>query len=181
MDYPIAKPSSIKRTKELLVTLPKDTYADEDAIKDALLTEAYDYGPNAARMSLERYSYNLYIYRFEYGTLLYKEGKWDKAESLWLPLLPFNPTVAESLAKMFRRQHRYQDEISILQLGINEWIKSPFALYGAIPENLNERLQKALGKKHRAKDQSRGFDYRPISFDLDFVQKLRCLYFKGRK
>lgn len=181
MSYPTAKPSSIKRTKELLATLPKDTYADNDVIKDALLTEAYDYGPNAARMSLERYSYNLYIYRFQYGTLLYKEGQWDKAESLWLPLLPFNLTVVESLAKMFRRQHRYQDEISILRLGIKEWVRSPFALYSAIPEDLNERLQKALSKKHHTKDQSIGFDYKPLPFDLDFVQKLRALYFKGRK
>lgn len=181
MKYPTAKPSSIKRTKELLTTLPQDIYADNAVIKDALLTEASEYGPGAAQMGINKYSYNLYFYKFEYGILLYKQGQWDDAESMWLPLLPFNPTVAESLAKMFRRQHRYQDEIAILRLGIKEWINSPFSLYGVTPANLNERLQKAAAKKHRAEDLSTGFNYGPLPFDLSFVQQLRNLYFKGIK
>ena len=176
--YPIAKFSSIQQTKEMLATTQDPNNINFGKYeKDNLIKHCQEFGNNAINMTIERYGGFLYLYPSTLGELKYKQGLWDEAELLWLPLLMANTNPCEFLAKMYRREHRYNDEISILKLGINAWKTSPFNLYHGTAENLEERLTKAIKAKdhHTMKDISRGFKYVPFEFDEEFIGKLNSL------
>jgi hypothetical protein len=174
-DNPVAKKSSIERTRQQLDSIPNIDQDISNSKKRTLLESAQQFGTNGARMSLERYGHSLYIYNFTLGEQLYKQGDWDKAEQTWLPLLVFNPSVAENIAKLYRKQHRYKDEIHLLELAIKEWIHSPFNTYHSSPQELNDRLQKAKFKTHKQEDKSKGFIYKPKYYDKEFANSLTML------
>lgn len=176
--YPMAKFSSIQRTKEVLSTIQNPRNINFGKYeKNGFIKHCQEFGNNAINMTIERYGSSLYLYQCTLGELKYKQGLWDEAEKLWLPLLMANTTPCEFLAKMYHHEHRYGDEILILKLGISAWNTSPFNVYHGAPTELERRLNKALKAKdhHTNKDISKGFKYIPFEFDEEFLSKLNSL------
>lgn len=89
-----------------------------------------------------------------YAEQCYKEKQYKKAENIWWSLMePTQGTPTLRLATLFRKQHRYQSEVAILEQGI--W------LCHDQNSRLNKRLVKAkeLAAKNKKRDLSDSFSY----------------------
>lgn len=181
--FPLAKISSIERTKEEINEFNSYPYKKD---KEELINIATtSYGVNGVNYAIHAYSQSIVGNRILEGELAYKTGDWDVAEEKLLPCLMFNPNCVERLAIMYHKQKRFKDEIDVLNSAIIQWNSSPFNTEDGSTRVFEERLSKAKRyySSHKSNDQSVGIIDSSIPYDEEFLRKLITIknkYLKGK-
>lgn len=167
--YPLAKKSSISRTRDELEQILG--YPEEDYIE----TAKYD---NDAKATIDIYLTSIYLPYYFAGVLAYKQGDWNKAEEWWLSVLNLKPfIVSNKLAIMYRKQHRYQDILTMYQYAI-QFANEPLLSisdgeYQQLSDEMNKAEEGAI--KHQHNDKSTGVNSYPNRANMKFMMKLKEL------
>lgn len=168
--YPMAKASSIERSKRELKEFGSDDYSKSELLRIA----SESANENGANMAIQRYSLAVLENRPLKGEIAYKTGDWDTAEEILLPCITINSESAKRLSIIYRRQKRFKDEVDMLQTAIISWQSSAFNVYKGTFIELEERLSKAKDfyQKHKEEDESIGFKLQVLPYDKQFLHQL---------
>lgn len=178
--YPMSTDKSIQRSIDELdrAILRRKKYPLNK--KEQVKLAKHSYSKNAATSNLEQYLYSVNVINALKGNICYKKGLWKKAEQHWLKCIKSTPNqTALALAKMYHRQHRYIDEIDILNYGIQSWKKISFSTFNPDPSGPSEILRKRLDRqslfctKHKKDDKSIGFTPQEPDWDWDYIMELK--------
>lgn len=167
--YPLAKKSSISRTRDELEQIL--SYPEEDYIEMA----KYD---SDEKTTIDMYLTSIYLPYYFAGILAYKQGDWNKAEKWWLSVLNLKPfIVSNKLAIMYRKQHRYQDVLTMYQNAIQFANEPLLSISDGEYQQLADEMKKAgeTAAKHQNIDKSTGVQSYSNKADMKFMMKLKEL------
>lgn len=160
--YPLAKQSSIDRSKEQLsnvISFKADNYYEE---------AHYNHF-----QAIDNYLLGIELPYLHAGIVAYKQGNWDLAEKWWLSVLDIRPTnVTDKLETMYRKQQRYKDIVTMYNKA-SLFVKKYDQLVNDDTYSSFKDLAILKEENHKRPDQSVGVKSYPSKIDMEYVRLLQ--------
>ncbi|MGJ4063504.1 hypothetical protein ACLOFA_00845 [Limosilactobacillus mucosae] len=160
--YPLAKQSSIERSRNALVDMLSLT-------SDNYYAEAH----YSNKIAIDNYLLSIELPFFHAGIVAYKQGDWDIAEKLWLSVLDIRPTnVLRKLEIMYRKQQRYKDIVKLYKIA-QPLVRQYDSLTGENTYKFYKTVAILNDEQHKKEDHSVGVIRYPSKIDSNYLRLLR--------